>query len=284
MRKLRADEIEVRIGQTKKNKAGEVTGFSLLLYKTSRTDMTLLDEEYGAMNWKCRFETVGNSMFCYISVWDESKKEWIEKGNCGSETAVEAEKGLASDAFKRAGTMFGIGRELYNSPFIWIQGECDKFANYTVDTIEYEDDNICHLVISNKGKEIYRYGRHSGVKQNLAKQNSSNRSDTIASQVAPQPKKEPQITEEEYAAPIDYSDPMLDAIFADSKKQPTDPQTLSPKEKLTKIRQACAGNSELIEWINNRLKLIGQEGRRLEDINEFQQDYIFQEVVRRGLA
>ena len=38
----------------------------------------------------------------------------VTKSDCGTETDVEAEKGQASDAFKRAGVMFGIGRDLYD--------------------------------------------------------------------------------------------------------------------------------------------------------------------------
>ena len=63
-------------------------------------------------------------MYCGISIYDNDKKEWITKWDCGVESAFgDKEKGEASDAFKRAGFKWGIGRELYTSPFIWISND-----------------------------------------------------------------------------------------------------------------------------------------------------------------
>lgn len=112
-RKLRADEIDCRIGQIKEN------GLSLLLYKDARCDMNVLDETVGAMNWK-REHTRDNKN-CIVSIWDEDKAQWISKEDTGTESNTEAEKGLASDSFKRACVNWGIGRELYTAPFIWIK-------------------------------------------------------------------------------------------------------------------------------------------------------------------
>lgn len=112
-RKLRADEIDCRIGQIKEN------GLSLLLYKDARCDMNVLDETVGAMNWK-REHTRENKN-CIVSIWDEDKAQWISKEDTGTESNTEAEKGLASDSFKRACVNWGIGRELYTAPFIWIK-------------------------------------------------------------------------------------------------------------------------------------------------------------------
>lgn len=111
-RKLRADEIECRIGQIKD------TGLTLLLYKDARCDMNVLDETVGAMNWK-REHTRDNKN-CIVSIYDEDKKDWVSKEDTGTESNTEAEKGLASDSFKRACVNWGIGRELYTAPLIWI--------------------------------------------------------------------------------------------------------------------------------------------------------------------
>lgn len=117
-RKLRADEIEVRIGQIKE------TGLSLLCYKDARCDMNVLDETVGPMNWK-REHTRDNKN-CIVSIWDEDKKEWVSKEDTGTESNTEAEKGLASDSFKRACVNWGIGRELYTAPFIWVKAtDCE---------------------------------------------------------------------------------------------------------------------------------------------------------------
>ena len=117
-RKLHADEIDCRIGQIKKN------GLSLLLYKDARCDMNVLDETVGAMNWKR--EHTRDNRNCVVSIWDTAKGEWVSKEDTGTESNTEAEKGLASDSFKRACVNWGIGRELYTAPFIWIDNtKCD---------------------------------------------------------------------------------------------------------------------------------------------------------------
>ena len=111
-RKLRADEIECRIGQIKEK------GLNLLLYKDARCDMNVLDETVGPLNWKR--EHTRDNQNCIVSIWDEDKKEWVSKEDTGTASNTEAEKGLASDSFKRACVNWGIGRELYTAPFIWI--------------------------------------------------------------------------------------------------------------------------------------------------------------------
>ena len=114
-RDLRADEIECRVAQAKQN------GVSLLLYKDARCDQNILDETVGPMNWQrehCR-----ENANCVVSIWDKEKNLWIRKEDTGKESNTEAEKGLASDSFKRACFNWGIGRELYTAPFIWISAE-----------------------------------------------------------------------------------------------------------------------------------------------------------------
>ena len=112
-RKLNPDEIECRVGTINEK------GLSLLLYKDARCDMNLLDETVGPMNWKR--EHTRENRNCIVSLWDEDKKEWVSKEDTGTESNTEAEKGLASDSFKRACFNWGIGRELYTAPFIWIK-------------------------------------------------------------------------------------------------------------------------------------------------------------------
>lgn len=114
-RDLRADEIECRVAQVKPN------GISVLLYKDARCDQNILDETVGAMNWQ-RHHTRENAN-CIVSIWDEKKQMWVSKEDTGAESNTEKEKGLASDSFKRACFNWGIGRELYTAPFIWIGTE-----------------------------------------------------------------------------------------------------------------------------------------------------------------
>ena len=153
IRLLRADEIDCR-PQTVK--AG---GCSLLLYKDARCDMTILDEVYGSLNWK-REHTRDNHN-CIVSVWNSDIQQWISKEDTGTESNSEAAKGLASDSFKRACVNFGIGRELYTAPFIWIKlssGETYTDSKgrtqlavglkFFVEKIEYKDRVITGLTIS----------------------------------------------------------------------------------------------------------------------------------------
>lgn len=172
MRPLRADEIEVRVGQVYEK------GVSMLLYKNARTDMQMLDETFGAMNWQKDYKEIKGNLYCGIGVWDEVKGEWVWKWDCGTESNTEKEKGEASDAMKRAcfNVGGGIGRELYTAPFIWLsvatrpkQGRGYELANprelngIFVSNIRTEDINgrlmITELELSQKaqGKEMVIY-------------------------------------------------------------------------------------------------------------------------------
>jgi len=160
-RKLRADEIECRIGQIKTN------GLTLLLYKDARCDMNVLDETVGPMNWKR--EHTRDNRNCVVSIYDEDKKEWVSKEDTGTESNTEADKGLASDSFKRACVNWGIGRELYTAPFIWVKKEdcnlqmgigdrarCyDKFSVVKITYTPAGDiDGLC-IRNENNGKNVF---------------------------------------------------------------------------------------------------------------------------------
>ena len=160
-RLLNADEIEARVATVSEK------GCTLLLYKDARCDMNILDETVGAMNWT-RSHTRDNAN-CIVSIWDENKKQWISKEDTGTESFTEKEKGLASDSFKRACFNWGIGRELYTAPFIWISADkvnlSQKNGKYTtydksvVEAIRYDEKRqISALSIKNQlGKRVYIY-------------------------------------------------------------------------------------------------------------------------------
>lgn len=168
IRLLEAREIECRISQIQK----QGKGLSLLLYKDARVDMAILDETFGPMNWQ-RHHTRDNAN-CIISVWDGEKGCWVDKEDVGTESNTEAVKGLASDSFKRAGFNWGIGRELYTAPFIWIdKANCDikeengRFRCYDafeVKEIGYnEHREINRLVIINSKTKavVWEFGKPS---------------------------------------------------------------------------------------------------------------------------
>ena len=165
MRKLRADEIECRVAQV------SAKGCSLLLYKTARVDRAILDETFGMLNWQNDFKVIDGKMYGYISVYDEKKKEWVTKSDCGTESNTEAEKGQASDAFKRAGFKWGIGVELYTAPFIFVSCETiknssgrfelvNKYVKYQVKEIGYSDNGDIDklLITDDKGNKVYDFG------------------------------------------------------------------------------------------------------------------------------
>ena len=162
-RALTVDDIECRVS-TASDK-----GCSLLLYKDARCDMKILDETVGPENWKRSHELINGNLFCNVSLWDEGKKEWVTKQDVGTESYTEKEKGQASDAFKRACFNWGIGRELYTAPFIWIKSENvtltqknNKFTTYDkfrVTQIIVINGEIKALAIKNDslGKMVFSY-------------------------------------------------------------------------------------------------------------------------------
>lgn len=162
-RKLRADEIDIRVSQISEK------GASLLLYKDARCDMNILDETVTPMGWMRQHSR--DNANCTVSLWDTDKQMWISKEDTGTESNTEAEKGLASDSFKRACFNWGIGRELYTAPFIWlpagkvsiVEGRNGKKATYdkfSVSHIEYEGNAICALeIINDKGVKVFNWAK-----------------------------------------------------------------------------------------------------------------------------
>ena len=157
-RDLTADEIEVRVQSVKQN------GIVLLLYKNARVDMNILDETVGVENWQNRFYEHKGILFCSLGIntnyaKSELPDRWIWKDDAGVESNTDAEKGNASDARKRSGFAWGIGRELYTSPFIWIpadkcginNGKC--YDRFYVEKIKIEDKRIMAISIINESKQ-----------------------------------------------------------------------------------------------------------------------------------
>ena len=164
MRLLKAEEIEVRIAAVRS------TGISLILYKDARCDQNLLDETFGSMGWQRSHQVIDGNLYCTVSVWDEEKGQWISKQDVGKESYTEKEKGRASDSFKRACFNFGIGRELYTAPFIWIPSSLCKIdkegdsykckEQFEVSEIGYDKKrNINKLIIinSNSKTEVFSW-------------------------------------------------------------------------------------------------------------------------------
>lgn len=126
------------------------------------------------MNWQKHYSRENAN--CIVSIWDKEKSQWIEKEDTGTESYTEKEKGLASDSFKRACFNWGIGRELYTAPFIWIKAEdCNikqtngKYScsdKFVVEKIKIEDKQITGLAIVNltNKKRVFIYKKQGGNK------------------------------------------------------------------------------------------------------------------------
>ncbi len=169
IRLLKAEEIECRVGTINEK------GLSLLLFKDARVDQKLLDETFSPMGWKRMHQEIGGNLYCTVSVWDTEKKQWIDKQDVGTMAKEEKEKSQASDSFKRACFNWGIGRELYTAPFIWIPAERIALSvkdtgsggkkyytneRFRVASIGYTNEReICSLAIENSRYQIiYMYG------------------------------------------------------------------------------------------------------------------------------
>lgn len=159
-RLLTADDIEVKVKKVSEK------GVVLLLYKTARTDMDLLDEHVGAENWECQYEEIKGNLYCGIGVRAGDHMIW--KWDCGIESREDDEgnqkKGEASDAFKRAGFKWGIGRELYTAPFIFVSADKVNikdgrrtYDSFRVEKIAYEGRSISGISIinNNSGKRCF---------------------------------------------------------------------------------------------------------------------------------
>ena len=151
-RKLKENEIDARV------QSATAKGCILLLYKDARCDMRLLDETVGPMNWQKEY--LRDNCNSKVSIWDSDKEQWISKEDTGTESNTEKEKGLASDSFKRACFNWGIGRELYTAPNMFVFAKDLKTLkqdgsrwvckdSFKVTDIQYIDDKIVYVKVLN---------------------------------------------------------------------------------------------------------------------------------------
>ena len=171
VRLLRADEIECRVSVINER------GLSLLLFKDARVDQKILDETFTPFGWRRTHQSSDGNLYCTVGVWDKEKQQWIAKQDVGTVSYSEKEKGQASDSFKRACFNWGIGRELYTAPFIWVPAEnvsinpkgdrCTTSDRFSVQAIEYnEEREISSLVIVNgRGVKVFEMKQKQETKQ-----------------------------------------------------------------------------------------------------------------------
>jgi len=165
---LDVSEIDFRIQSINKGRCA-----TILAYKDARADMNRLDSVVGVLNWK-REHTRDNKN-CIVSIWCDDKKQWIAKEDTGTESNAEAQKGLASDSFKRACFNLGIGRELYDYPIISILLEENEVTEYNgklrpswdlklkewVWFTQFTEGKLNYIAVKdNKGKLRFSHGKH----------------------------------------------------------------------------------------------------------------------------
>ena len=146
------------------NKGGYAT---ILAYKDARVDINRLNEVCGVLGWQ-RHHTRDNKN-CIVSVWDSENKQWVSKEDTGTESNADAQKGLASDSFKRACFNLGIGIELYDYPLISIKLLDDEIKdgkptwNFKLKQwkwiSEFKEGKLLGLAAQdNNGKLRFKYG------------------------------------------------------------------------------------------------------------------------------
>lgn len=170
IRLLKADEIECRVSVIKEN------GLSLLLYKDARVDQKILDETFGIFGWKRSHQSIEGNLYCTVEVFDKATGAWVSKQDVGTTGMAEKEKSQASDSFKRACFNWGIGRELYTAPFIWIPADRvdirkqgNRFvcnSHFTVKAIDYNADReiVSLSVCGENGQILYEWKERSGTR------------------------------------------------------------------------------------------------------------------------
>ena len=175
IRLLSKEDIEVRVAQTLAG--NNKVRVNLLLYKNARVDMKIMDELFTPMGWKRTHKLIGDRLYCCVEVYNPETKEWICKEDVGVESNTEAEKGQASDSFKRACVNWGIGRELYTAPKISIELNENEYtkdqnsrikvwAYFSVNSIGYDPKTrtITSLEIQDKFGNV-RFSMDGSVQQ-----------------------------------------------------------------------------------------------------------------------
>lgn len=126
-----AEEVSWRLGSTSKAK---MRGMALA-YLDARNVMDRLDDVCGPAGWQCKYSHANGKTVCDIGILvggmalpTPTPAFWVWKADGAGDSDIEAEKGALSDAFKRAGVRWGIGRYLYTLDSPWVEIE-ETFPN-----------------------------------------------------------------------------------------------------------------------------------------------------------
>lgn len=245
IRLLSKEDIEVRVAQTLAG--NNKVRVNLLLYKNARVDMKIMDELFTPMGWKRTHKLIGDRLYCCVEVYNPETKEWICKEDVGVESNTEAEKGQASDSFKRACVNWGIGRELYTAPKITIELNENEYtkdqnsrikvwAYFSVKSIGYDSKTrtITSLEIQDKYGNV-RFSMNGSVQQSQSEPSQAVKARRAAKANSPAPAAYQPMSEEMYWKIV--------AAYAQGKLTKT-----GGDYKMTWIETTHAGEVEILKF------------------------------------
>lgn len=248
IRLLSKEDIEVRVAQTLAG--NNKVKVNLLLYKNARVDMKIMDELFTPMGWKRTHKLIGDRLYCCVEVYNPETKEWICKEDVGVESNTEAEKGQASDSFKRACVNWGIGRELYTAPKITIELNENEYtkdqnsrikvwAYFSVKSIGYDSKTrtITSLEIQDKFGNV-RFSMGGSVQQSQSGPSQAVKARRAAKANSPAPAAYQPMSEEMYWKIV--------AAYAQGKLTKT-----GGDYKMTWIETTHAGAGEILKFDND---------------------------------
>lgn len=248
IRLLSKEDIDVRVAQT--IAGNNKVKVNLLLYKNARVDMKIMDELFTPMGWKRTHKLIGDRLYCCVEVYNPETKEWICKEDVGVESNTEAEKGQASDSFKRACVNWGIGRELYTAPKITIELNENEYtkdqnsrikvwAYFSVKSIGYDSKTrtITSLEIQDKYGNV-RFSMGGSVQQSQSEPSQAVKARRAAKANSPAPAAYQPMSEEMYWKIV--------AAYAQGKLTKT-----GGDYKMTWIETTHAGAGEILKFDND---------------------------------
>ena len=248
IRLLSKEDIEVRVAQTLAG--NNKVRVNLLLYKNARVDMKIMDELFTPMGWKRTHKLIGDRLYCCVEVYNPETKEWICKEDVGVESNTEAEKGQASDSFKRACVNWGIGRELYTASKITIELNENEYtkdqnsrikvwAYFSVKSIGYDSKTrtITSLEIQDKYGNV-RFSMGGSVQQSQSEPSQAVKARRAAKANSPAPAAYQPMSEEMYWKIV--------AAYAQGKLTKT-----GGDYKMTWIETTHAGAGEILKFDND---------------------------------
>lgn len=248
IRLLSKEDIEVRVAQTLAG--NNKVRVNLLLYKNARVDMKIMDELFTPMGWKRTHKLIGDRLYCCVEVYNPETKEWICKEDVGVESNTEAEKGQASDSFKRACVNWGIGRELYTAPKITIELNENEYtkdqnsrikvwAYFSVKSIGYDSKTrtITSLEIQDRFGNV-RFSMGGSVQQSQSEPSQAVKARRAAKANSPAPAAYQPMSEEMYWKIV--------AAYAQGKLTKT-----GGDYKMTWIETTHAGAGEILKFDND---------------------------------